>query len=86
MLWGPQTGQKRAKTREKQIDLPKKYADAAGRSAGCLRPTHQMLQTGACPHVTGWPIENTLLAEYLRRAAHAWKICSGNPPSRRIAE
>ena len=34
-----QTGQKRAKTREKEIDLPQKAADAAGALRG-LPPAH----------------------------------------------
>ena len=38
-LRGPQTGQKRAKTREKEIDLPQKAADAAGALRG-LPPAH----------------------------------------------
>ena len=48
-----------------------------GRSAGCLRLTYLMLQPGGRSHVIDdvihWLAENTLLAEYLRRAAHAWK-------------
>ena len=28
---------------------------------------------GGCSHAIDWPAENTLLVEYLRHAAHAWK-------------
>ena len=38
-LRGPQTGQKRAKTREKEIDLPQKAAASAGALRG-LPPAH----------------------------------------------
>jgi hypothetical protein len=38
-LRGPQTGQKRAKTREKEIDLPKKATASAGALRG-LPPAH----------------------------------------------
>ena len=40
-LWGAQTGQKRAKTRVKEIDLPKKSSASAGAAQRCcLRLTH----------------------------------------------
>eukprot|EP01046_Picozoa_sp_COSAG06_P010146 COSAG06_NODE_548_length_14433_cov_15.096623_8_plen_144_part_00 len=40
-LRGAQTGQKRAKTRGKEIDLPKKsYASAGAAQRSCLRLTH----------------------------------------------
>ena len=53
-LRGPQTGQKRAKTREKEIDLPQKAAASAGALRG-LPPAHTPNRGAAHTSSTGPP-------------------------------
>lgn len=66
----PETGQNE---RERNRSTPKSRRIRGGAPRVASGSHAKCCNHGGCSHAIDWPAENTLLVEYLRHAAHAWK-------------